>query len=46
MKIIQKYPICNNVQLRELYRKTYVYPGDNIESNLINGNFVRLYIIV
>lgn len=45
MKIIQKCPICNSVQLRELYRKTYVYPGDNIESNLINGNFVRLYIL-
>ncbi|PIU42227.1 MAG: hypothetical protein COS99_01080 [Candidatus Omnitrophica bacterium CG07_land_8_20_14_0_80_42_15] len=45
MKIVESCPVCGNSNIKCLYKKTFLYPGNGIQSNLLDINYERLRIL-
>lgn len=45
MKLINDCPLCNKNQLDCIYELDYHHPGNEIESNLLDIHYVRLWIL-
>ena len=45
MKELAQCPVCQSEQFSELLKRTVVYPGSDLHSNLLDINYVRNYIL-
>jgi SAM-dependent methyltransferase len=45
MKMVSSCPICKYEQCEEIYRTKVQYPGSDLQSNLLNIDYIRNYVL-
>jgi hypothetical protein len=45
MKVVNSCPICKYEQCEEIYRTKVQYPGSDLQSNLLNIDYIRNYVL-